>query len=299
MLPPFLEPNSLIHIVSPSGVIDTEYIDKASTVLKQWGFRVSVGQYAKSQYGRFSGTKEERISDLQYALDSPNVDAILCSRGGYGLAQIIDKIDFSRFVKLPKWLIGFSDITILHNVITRLGVASIHAIMAKHISELDVNPEPVEGLRKILVGHLPTYSLASHKLNHTGITSGKLIGGNLSVFVGLRGTAFDLPYRNNILFIEDIGEQPYQIDRMIQNLRLGGVFDEISGLIVGQFSDCEEDDLMMQSVYEIINEAVGDNSYPVCFNFQAGHVDNNLPLILSADLELIVSADGTKLNFDF
>lgn len=299
MLPPFLKPNSLIHIISPSGAIDAEYIDKASIVLGQWGFRVSVGKSAKSRYGRFAGTKEERMSDLQFALDSSEVDAILCSRGGYGLAQIIDSIDFSKFVKSPKWLIGFSDITILHNAITRLGVASIHAIMAKHISELNPESLPVLLLMKMLNGSLPTYSLVNHELNHFGKTKGKLIGGNLSVFVGLRGTAFDLPYLNNILFIEDIGEQPYQIDRMIQNLRLGGVFDEISGLVVGQFSDYDEDELMMQSIYEIINEAVGKNTYPVCFNFQAGHVDNNLPLILGAELELIVAPDGAKLNYDF
>ena len=299
MNPPFLKPNSVIHIISPSGAIDAEYIDQATIVLQQWGFRVSVGVFAKSQYGRFAGTKEERISDLQFALDSPEIDVILCSRGGYGLAQIIDKIDFTQFIASPKWLIGFSDITILHNAITKLGVASIHSVMAKHIAELEMESEPVEGLRKILKGDLPTYSFANHDLNHVGKANGILIGGNLSVLIGMRATPYDLPFRNNILFIEDIGEQPYQIDRMIQNLRLGGVFNEITGLIVGQFSDCEEDELMKQSIYEIINEAVGENTYPVCFNFQAGHLDNNLPLVLGTETQLNISTDGVKLGYNF
>lgn len=299
MIPPFLQPNSLIHIISPSGDIDAEYIDKATIILEQWGFRVSVGKFAKSQYGRFAGTKQERISDLQFALDKPEIDAVLCSRGGYGLAQMIDKIDFTKFIESPKWMIGFSDITILHNAITLLGVASIHAIMAKHISELAAEFAPVRVLRNMLSGHLPTYSLPNHELNHVGKSSGKLIGGNLSVLYGMRGTPFDLPYRNNILFIEDIAEKPYHIDRMIQNLSLGDVFNEISGLIVGQFSDCIEDELMRQSIYEIIDEAVGENTYPVCFNFQAGHVDNNLPLILGAKTQLVVSANEVELSYDF
>ena len=296
MMPPFLKSNSLIHIISPSGAIDAEYIDKATIVLEQWGFRVSVGQFAKSKWGRFAGTKEERISDLQLALDNPEVEAILCSRGGYGVSQIIDKIDFSKFTVFPKWLIGFSDITILHNAITLLGIASIHSIMAKDISELAIESNPVKGLKQILMGNLPTYVFPNHELNHVGNASGKLIGGNLSVLAGMYGTPYDLVYRNNILFIEDIGEKPYQIDRMIQNLRLGAVFNEISGLVVGQFSDCEEDELMNQTIYEIINEAVGENTYPVCFDFQAGHIDNNLPLILGADTQLVVSADDVRLS---
>jgi muramoyltetrapeptide carboxypeptidase len=296
MMPLFLKPNSLIHIISPSGAIDAEYIDKATIVLEQWGFRVSVGQFAKSKWGRFAGTKEERISDLQLALDNPEIDAILCSRGGYGVSQIIDKIDFSKFTVSPKWLIGFSDITILHNAITLLGIASIHSIMAKDISELAIESNPVDGLKQILMGNLLTYFFPNHELNHVGNASGKLIGGNLSVLAGMRGTPYDLVYRNNILFIEDIGEKPYQIDRMIQNLRLGAVFNEISGLVVGQFSDCEEDELMNQTIYEIINEAVGENTYPVCFDFQAGHIDNNLPLILGADTQLVVSVDDVRLS---
>ena len=297
MLAPFLKKNDQIRIISPSGAIASKYIDGAAKILTSWGFVCSEGTNARKNYGRFAGTKEERIADLQAALDNPNIKAILCSRGGYGLSQIIDKIDFSGFIKSPKWLIGFSDITILHNAINNLGFASIHGIMAKHITELAENTEQVEHLRQILTGNFPKYQIASHPLNRAGKATGKLIGGNLSVLAGMRGSRFDLTYTNNILFIEDIGEQAYHIDRLIQNLRFSGVLEQISGLIVGQFSDCKEDPLMKQSIIESILEAVKSYNYPVCFNFPAGHVDYNLALVLGADVTLEITNSKVLLNW--
>ena len=161
MLPAPLQPGDEIRIVSPSGKIDPAYIDGAKKVLSGWGYNATEGQFARSEYGRFGGTKEQRIDDLQKAFDDPNVKAVLCSRGGYGVAQIIDKIDFTSFCNRPKWLIGFSDITILHNAITQKGIASVHAIMAKHLTELDGNYEPVSRLKSLLEGNLPEYSIKS------------------------------------------------------------------------------------------------------------------------------------------
>ena len=297
MLPPFLQPNDEIRIVSPSGSINQDFIDGSKKVLALWGLLVSEGDFARSEYGRFAGTKEQRIADLQAALDDPGVKAILCSRGGYGLAQIVDKLDFTAFQRFPKWLVGFSDITILHNVITNLGIASIHGIMTKHLTELPADCDQVLRLREMLVGKLPAYSVPAHKLNRNGLASGKLIGGNLSVLMGLRGSRFDLPYADNILFIEDIAEKPYHIDRMMQNLRFSGVLEQISGLMVGQFSDCDEDPLMKQTIVEIISEAVQDYSYPVCFDFPAGHVDYNLPLVMGAEIQLAVDTEIVRLTF--
>ena len=297
MNPPFLKPNDQIRIVSPSGSIHPELIDGAAKVLSSWGLQVTEGKFARSEYGRFAGTKEQRIADLQEALDDPNVRAILCSRGGYGMAQIIDKLDFTTFTKSPKWLIGFSDITILHNVITNLGIASIHGIMAKHLTELPADSEQVIRMKDCLFGNFPTYAIPPHQQNRTGQASGKLIGGNLSVLMALRGSQFDLPYQNNILFIEDIAEKPYHIDRMMQNLRFSGVLAQLSGLIVGQFSDCDEDPLMKQTISEIILNAVCEYTYPVCFNFPAGHVDYNLPLILGTNASLNVNEIEVKLTF--
>ncbi len=297
MLPPFLHPNDQIRIVSPSGAIDPGYIDGAKKALADWGLYVTEGEFARTEYGRFAGTKEQRIADLQAALDDPKVKAILCSRGGYGLSQIIDKLDFKKLLKSPKWLIGFSDITILHNAISNLGFASIHGIMAKQLTELPADCEQVEKLKKILFGKLPEYTIPNDPQNRTGKTTGKLIGGNLSVLAGMIGTSFDLPYKNNILFIEDIGEKPYHIDRMMNNLKLSGALAIISGLIVGQFSDCEEDPQMMQTINDIIFDAVKENEYPVCFGFPAGHVDYNLPLILGENIKLKVSASKTFIEY--
>ena len=298
MKPQFLHTNDQIRIVSPSGSINPEYIVGAKKVLAEWGLNVTEGEFARSEYGRFAGTSEQRIHDLQSALDDPEVKAILCSRGGYGVAQIIDKLDFSGFIASPKWLIGFSDITILHNVINNLGVASIHGIMAKHLSELTpASSEPVSRLKEILFGKLPSYNIPHHVLNRAGNKTGKLIGGNLSVLMGLRGSRFDLPYSGNILFIEDLSEKPYHIDRMIQNLRFSGALAQLSGLVVGQFTDCDEDPMMMQTIAEIISDAVSEYDYPVCFNFPAGHVEYNLPLVLGAKIALNVNEHESKLIF--
>ena len=235
----------------------------------------------------------------QQALDDPNIKAILCSRGGYGLAQIIDKIDFSSFAKSPKWLIGFSDITILHNAITALGIASMHGIMTKYLTELPEESDQIMSFKNLLFGTPSNFSIKPEAENRPGRAVGKVIGGNLSVMMGMRSTPFDLDFHNNILFIEDVGEKPYQIDRMMQSLRLSGVLKQISGLVVGQFSDYDEDPLMMQSVAEIILAAVSEYDYPVCFNFPAGHVDYNLSFILGEQIELVVEADGARLNYKF
>lgn len=297
MIPPFLKPADQIRIVSPSGAINPEYIEGACKLLADWGFQVSEGKYARTEYGRFAGTPEQRIADLQKALDDPEVKAILCSRGGYGISQIIDKIDFSHFMKSPKWLIGFSDITILHNAISNLGIASIHGIMAKHMTEFPADTEPAVRLRKIITGEFPTYRIPPQPQNKIGKAEGKLIGGNLSVLMGLRGSQFDLNYKNAILFIEEIDEKPYHIDRMMQNLRFSGVLAQLSGLIFGQFSDCEEDPTMMQSLQDMISANVSDYNYPVCFNFPAGHVDYNLPLIMGATVQLDVKLDEVMIKF--
>jgi muramoyltetrapeptide carboxypeptidase len=297
MLPPFLNLSDQIRILSPSGVIDSKCIDDSINILTDWGLKVTEGKYARSEYGRFAGTPAERAEDLQHALDDPSVKAILCSRGGYGLAQIIDKLDFTGFVKSPKWVIGFSDISILHNAISNLGIASIHGIMGMHLSALPVDSEQTQFIKNILFGKLPSYNLSNEKNNRIGQATGKLIGGNLAVLMGLRGSRFDMKPKDAILFIEDIGEKPYQIDRMIQGLRLGDVLAQLSGLIVGQFSECDEDPLMMQSIQEIILNAVKEYDYPVCFNFPAGHVEYNLPLVLGTKVQLIITKERAEVVY--
>ena len=234
---------------------------------------------------------------MQDAFDNPKVKAIFCSRGGYGVVHLIDKLDFTLFNQSPKWLIGFSDITAIHNTIQLQGIASLHAPMARHLT---VEPEDdicTTYLKDTLFGNLPQYTCPKHKFNHKGTTKGILRGGNLAVFYGLRGTPFDIPAEGTILFIEDVGERPHAIERMIYNLKLGGILDKLSGLIIGQFTEYEEDHSLGKDVYGAISDLVKEYDYPICFNFPVGHVTHNLPLITGAKVSLDVHTKGVELKF--
>ena len=265
-----------ICIVSPSGVIDPSHIEGACARLCTWGYKVSKGAHARDTWGRFAGKDEDRLADLIDALRDEEVDAILCSRGGYGLQRIIDRIP-----KITKPIIGFSDITALHQLCALSGQPSVHGLMCKHIATLPEESEPIQAFRKALTGEPQEFSWEPHPLNREGEAEGILAGGNLSVLYGLQGTEYGLKaIMNNkpILLIEDIGERHYHIDRMIRNLRISGVLANLSGLIVGQFTDCEDDPLMNCSIYETIKEAVADYDYPVLFDAPFGHVDTNMPI---------------------
>lgn len=291
------EKKNEIRIISPSGVIDSDYVEGAIQVLTGWGFKVTEGRFARMAYGRFAGTAEERVKDLQEAIDDDQLVAIMCSRGGYGLTQIIDDVDFSALRRSPKWLIGFSDITVIHNVLSNQNIPSIHGIMTKHLTELVEDSMSVKSLKDVLFGKSPVYEIAPFHENRNGYAKGKLIGGNLSVIMGLRGTSYDLIYDNAILFIEDIGERAYHIDRMLQNLRLGGVFSKLAGLIVGHFTDCDEDPLMKMTIREMIQNAVAGYDFPVCFGFPAGHENENYALILGREIQLTISGEKSVVDF--
>lgn len=286
-----------IRIISPSGVIDPVYIDGATTRLQAWGYRVSEGKHARDRWGRFAGTDEDRLADLIEALNDPSVDSILCARGGYGLQRIIDRVP-----AITKPIIGFSDITALHQLSAISRQPSLHGIMCKHIATLPEDSEPLIALRKAMAGETLEYRWENHPLNQFGEACGPIVGGNLSVLYGLQGTPFSLSklsYLFPILLIEDIGERHYHIDRMMRNLRMSGVLAHLSGLIVGQFSDCDEDTLMQQTVYETINEAVADCDYPVIFNAPIGHVEHNLPLWIHGHTTVHCGADGVLITNRF
>jgi len=279
-----------IRIVSPSGAIDPSYMDGAATRLRTWGYIVSESAHARERWGRFAGTDEERLADLNEALSDTSVDAILCARGGYGLQRIIDRV-----APITKPIIGFSDITALHQLAGIHQMPSLHGIMCKHIATLPEESEPIQALRKMLAGEPIEYRWAHHPLNRPGFAEAPVVGGNLSVLYGLQGTPYSLSklsYQFPILLIEDIGERHYHIDRMMRNLRMSGVLAHLSGLIVGQFSDCEDDELMGCSVYETIKEAVADYDYPLLFNAPFGHVEHNLPLWLHRHAAIDCGADS-------
>ena len=284
-----------IRIISPSGVIDPTYIDGAMTRLRAWGYVVSEGVHARDAWGRFAGTDEARLSDLVEALNDPSVDIILCSRGGYGLQRIIDRIPV-----ITKPILGFSDITALHQCAAISGQPSIHGIMCKHIATLPEDSEPIIALKNVLAGEPISYTLPAHSFNRLGEACAPIVGGNLSVLYGLQATRFGLQspefrIQFPILLIEDICERHYHIDRMIRNLRMSGVLAHLSGLIVGQFTDCEEDSLMPCSIYETINEAVLDYDYPVIFDAPFGHVEDNRPLWFHSTARMEVNPSSTLI----
>lgn len=281
--------------MSPSGVIDPAYIDGATARLRAWGVVVSEGRHARDVWGRFAGTDEDRLADIIEALNAPSVDVILCSRGGYGLQRIIDRVP-----AITKPIIGFSDITALHQWSAISNQCSVHGIMCKHIATLPEDSEPIVALRKILNGEPIRYAWSSHPLNRHGHAEGPLVGGNLSVLYGLQGTKFSLQssaFSNQrpILLIEDICERHYHIDRMMRNLRMSGVLANIGGLVVGQFSDCDDDPQMNQTVYETVKEVVADYDYPVLFDAPVGHVERNLPLWLNRHTSIDSSTNGALL----
>lgn len=281
-----------IRIISPSGVIDPSFIDGAATRLRAWGYIVSEGAHARDAWGRFAGTDEHRLADIVDAINDPEVDLILCSRGGYGLQRIIDRVP-----PITKPLIGFSDITALHQAAGLNAQPTLHAIMCKHIATLPGDSEPIFALRKALAGETLNYRWQSHPLNRFGKACAPIIGGNLSVLYGLQATPYSLPAaQRSILLIEDIAERHYHIDRMMRNLRMSGVLANISGLIVGQFSDCDDDPLMSQTVYQTIKEAVADYDYPVIFNAPVGHVERNMPLWIHGHTTIDCSAEGVLLT---
>lgn len=297
ILPPTLHQGDKVVIVSPSGKIDKLFIKGAQKRLQSWGLKVILGKHVCSSSGRYAGSIKQRLEDFQTAMDDKEVKAILCSRGGYGAIHLVSKLDFSRLREHPKWMIGFSDITALHNLFQHNGVASLHAPMARHLTvEAEDDPCALH-LKNILFGNLPTYTARKHPLNHQGSTHGTLRGGNMAVFYGLRGTPYDLPAEGTILFIEDISERPHAIERMMYNLKLGGVLERLSGLIIGQFTEYEEDRSLGKELYRALADLVKEYEYPICFNFPVGHVTNNLPLIEGAEVTFTVGKKGVELVF--
>ncbi len=303
IFPPDLSIHDTVRLISPAGVIESDLLEKAAHRLTVWGWNVIQGVSAAHKHGRYAGTVEERLKDLQEAFDDPTCKAIFCSRGGYGAIQLVEKLDLKGFRKFPKWLIGYSDITLLHALLQQEGFASIHGGMAKRLATGD-DPQfsyscgnPLDTLHTLLTGGKPEITIPTHPLNRTGEGGGILRGGNLSILYSLRGTPLDYLPEGCVLFLEDTGEKPYAVDRMMHNLKLGGVLKKLSGLVVGQFSDYSEDPLMLKSVYELIADAVSGYNFPVCFDFPVGHTERNIPLMLGCNVKLTVQDTSANLSY--
>lgn len=296
IFPDALKKGDRIVILSPASSIDAGIVDGACEVLTEWGFFPYVSGHCKGKTGTYSGTVKDRLKDVSDAFSDVSTKAVMCSRGGYGMVQLLEHLSADFLKNNPKWVLGFSDITAWHAAMVNAGVISIHSPMCKHLCELGGEDICSAHIKEILTGNMPDYTVAGHEFNRNGRCSGILVGGNMAVMCGLISTQLDLLKKGRILFIEDISEPVYKIERMLYNLKLNGVLANIKGLIVGQFTEYKPD-MNNESMYEMINRMIGDYDYPVAFNFPVGHVDYNLPLLEGANAELFVESNTTRLSF--
>ncbi|MBW8323568.1 MAG: LD-carboxypeptidase [Prolixibacteraceae bacterium] len=296
IIPPYLQPGDRIRIVSPAGKVQKDKVLPGIKLLQDEGYDVVVGKHVFDKHFQYAGTDLQRAADFQEAINDPDAKAIICARGGYGTVRIIEKIDFSPLLKNNKWIIGFSDITILHTVLNKLGLASIHGAMPGFFVENKKMTRSFLSLMELISTGKSQFDIKAHELNRNGSCTGELVGGNLSLIYSLQGTPWQLEPRGKILIIEDLTEYFYHLDRMMQNLRLAGQLKDLAGLIVGGFTEMKDNDSPFgKSAYEIIMDAVQDYHFPVCFDFPAGHIPKNLALMLGSNYHLDV-AGSCKLT---
>lgn len=298
--PPYLQPGDTIGIICPSGFMAPEKAAECIRVLQEeWGYKVKIGHTLTGQSDNyFSGNDEERLADFQQMLDDEEVKAILCARGGYGMVRIIDNIHFKNFKRNPKWIIGFSDITLLHShIYSNYYISTLHAPMASAFNEDGYKHEYVQSVRHALEGGKLKYSCEPHDFNTKGEGIGELVGGNLALLVNAIGTDSDLKTKGKILFIEDVGEYLYSIDRMMQQLKRSGKLKNLAGLIIGGFTDIKDTERPFgKTVYEIIHDIVKAYDYPVCFGFPVSHGKENYALKIGVGYKLKVGKSKVTLE---
>ena len=299
IVPPYLKTGDTIAITCPAGFMPLEKAQTCINTLQEWGYKVKVGSMLGSaSQTYFSGTDEERVKELQQMLDDPKIDAILFGRGGYGMGRIIEQLSFKKFSKKPKWIIGFSDITVMHtHLLSQYKIASLHAPMAAAFNDGGAVTEYVQSLRKALAGEKTIYHTAPHANNKPGSATGKLVGGNLALLAHVIGTASDFKTKNHILFIEDIGEYLYNADRMLYQLKRSGKLSNISGLIFGGFTDMKDTERPFgKSMDEILADISRDLDIPVCFNFPVSHGTENYALKIGVKYNLVVGKNEIVLK---
>jgi muramoyltetrapeptide carboxypeptidase len=294
--PPHLKKGDKIAIVCPAKKLPGK-IDAAIEVFKQWGLQVKLGESVYASSNQFAGTDTLRTTDLQRFLDDPEIKAIVAARGGYGTLRIIDELDFTAFSQHPKWIVGFSDITVLlSHVLELCNVMSIHGQMPYTFNE--ASSESLESLRRALFGEPIKYEYNSAFVNRPGNAEGILIGGNLTLLIMLEGSVSEMDYTDKILFIEDVGEPEYSIDRLMRMLKRSGKLASLKGLIVGDFTTIAQEEIPFgQSPEDIIMDLVKDYDYPVCFNFPTGHISDNRAMILGQQVQLEVRQPKVVFNY--
>ncbi len=288
-----LKHGDLVTIISTARKISKEEVAPAVKKLKDWGLRVRLGENLFAEHHQYAGTDEQRAADFQAAADDPEVKAVLCARGGYGTVRIIDKIDFSRFLNSPKWVIGYSDVTVLHSHIHGLGVETLHATMPVNFPADGNENTALDSLRKALFEGKVEYHLPPHKFNRKGRAEGLTTGGNLSILYSLLGSPSDIDTSGKILFMEDLDEYLYHIDRMMMNMKRNGKFETPAGVIIGGMSDMNDNTIPFgKDAEEIISETLSDTGIPVAFGFPAGHIADNRAFFLGRKTKLEITEKG-------
>jgi muramoyltetrapeptide carboxypeptidase len=294
-IPAYLKKGDTVAIIATARKISEEEIKPAIAFLESYELNVICGAHLYKTDNQFAGTDEQRAFDLQWALDNKEIKAIIIARGGYGTVRLFEHIDFTEFKKHPKWLVGYSDVTVLHSAIHQLGIASLHATMPLNFFK---NKEATKSLVEALFGTHEQIELEAHFFNKTGKATSELVGGNLSLLFTLSGTPYDIDTTNKILFIEDLDEYLYHIDRMMMQLKLSGKLKHLAGLVIGGMTDMKDNAIPFGKTEEdIIIDAVREYNYPVCFDFPAGHIDRNLALYFGRTVELNVQSKNVSLKF--
>ncbi len=286
--------------VAPAGYVDStaHYMERADSLIKSWGFVPKYPENLYKKYYTFGGTDIQRRTDLQEAFDDPSVKAIWCARGGYGSVRIIDSLDFRNFKKHPKWLIGFSDITVLHSVLHQLGYQSVHAIMPISLEHPNPNrKKAIQSLKDFFEGKRLVYKIDSDSLNIKGKGKGVVVGGNLSLLVSLLESKYQIDPAGKILYLEDVGEYTYSYDRMLYALKNAGYFDRLQGLIIGGTGVKKDDDFIGENVKQLVLKHVKNKGYPVIFNFPAGHIVDNRTLIFGRKAKIKVEDSLSILKY--
>ena len=299
--PKFLKAGDTLAIVAPSGILKNRQseVNQAIDLLKGWGLHVVIGKNVFSKDDHFAGTDEQRCEDLQGAMDDPKISAIWCARGGYGTVRILDKLDYTKFRQNPKWLIGYSDITALHNQFHNNGFQSLHGLMCVSLTkDLNEIKESVSTFKSTIFGKPVNYTLVGSQYNRVGESSGQLVGGNLTILHTMLGSETSIDTSGKILFIEEIGEYKYHIDRMLQSLKRAGYFENLKGLLVGDMSKMRKNTTLWgTSVEQLILEALSEYDFPIAFNMPAGHEKDNRSMILGKTIELKVEKNISSVKY--
>ncbi|MBB1192851.1 LD-carboxypeptidase [Flavobacterium sp. SOK18b] len=295
--PPYLQKGDTIALVATARKNIDDNLKPAIDLLHSWGLEVVIGKTIGLDNNQLAGTDEQRAADFQAQLDNPNIKAIWCVKGGYGTVRMVDLLDFTNFKKNPKWIVGFSDVTVLHSHLNTLGYQSLHAIMP--LTAPRATPQAVESLRKALFGEKLSYSVTSFSKNKLGKATGQLVGGNLSILYSLFGSTSAIDCSDKILFIEDLDEYLYHIDRMMMNLKRNGCLESIKGIVVGSMTKMKDNDIPWgKNAIEIIEDVTQKYNIPILYNFPAGHIQDNRALILGSKVTLDVQEKGGTLTFE-